>query len=43
MVGRDFDMELGKWVMVRDDVDYAKDIVPSDADLKGFVRRLRNG
>lgn len=38
--GRDFDAELDKVVQLRNDVDHVKDIVRSDADLKGFVERL---
>jgi hypothetical protein len=38
--GRDFEAELGKVVKLRNDVDHVKDIVRSDADLKGFVEHL---
>jgi hypothetical protein len=38
--GRDFEAELDKIVKLRNDVDHVKDIVRSDADLKGFVERL---
>ena len=37
---RDFEAELGKVVKLRNDVDHVKDIVRSDADLKGFVEHL---
>ncbi len=37
---RDFEAELEKVVHLRNDVDHVKDIVRSDADLKGFVERL---
>lgn len=38
--GRDFEAELGKVVKLRNDVDHVKNIVRSDADLKGFVEHL---
>jgi hypothetical protein len=38
--GRDFEAELAKVVKLRNDVDHVKDIVRSDADLKGFVEHL---
>lgn len=37
---RDFEADLEKVVQLRNDVDHVKDIVRSDADLKGFVERL---
>lgn len=37
---RDFENELEKVVKLRNDVDHVKDIVRSDADLKGFVEHL---
>jgi hypothetical protein len=38
--GRDFEAELEKVVKLRNDVDHVKEIVRSDADLKGFVEHL---
>jgi len=39
-LGRDFDAELAKVVKLRNDVDHVKDIVRSEAELKGFVEHL---
>ena len=39
-VGRDLDADLEKVVKLRNDVDHVKDMVRSDADLKGFVEHL---
>jgi hypothetical protein len=38
--GRDFEAELAKVVKLRNDVDHVKEMVRSDADLKGFVEHL---
>lgn len=38
--GRDFDAELAKVVKLRNDVDHVKDIVRTEAELKGFVEHL---